>query len=357
MQYSVFYVKKDKFFTIFLGLWLRKRGEPMKHFAEKIKIAELPTPIFKAKRLSEKLGGPEIFVKRDDLTGMAISGNKVRKLEYCAAEAIRQGAGVLITCGGPQSNHARGTAAVAARLGLRSHLVLGGNPEDLPEGNLFLDFLLGAEVTFAPGAALLELSSAMDDVAESYRRKGIKPFIIPLGASDALGSLGYIDAMGEIKAQADEMETNFDHVVFASGSGGTLSGIVAGCLVHGLNCHVTGVSVAFSSEWASEKVEEVFSSLREKYIPNLPSPSGIFSVNTSYIGEGYGKASPELIHFIRDVACTEALLIDPTYSGKALFGLAGEIAKGTFKEGEKILFIHTGGAFGLFPYRKQFAEE
>ncbi|MDO9508857.1 MAG: D-cysteine desulfhydrase family protein [Thermovirgaceae bacterium] len=329
----------------------------MKKFAEKIAIAALPTPIYSASRLSSILGGPEILVKRDDMTGVAVSGNKVRKLEYCAAEAISEGAGVLITCGGPQSNHARATAAVAARLGLRSHLVLGGPPEKVPDGNLFLDRLFGAGTTFIPGAALLELAEAMEETAESYRREGVKPYIIPLGASDALGSLGYIDAIGEIKKQIGEMGITIDHIVFASGSGGTLAGIVAGCLVHGLECGVTGISVAFPSSWSDTKLEEVFSGLRERFIPDLPSPSGRYSVNADYIGEGYGKASPELIRFIREAASLEALLLDPTYSGKALFGLAGEIEKGTFKKGERVLFIHTGGTFGLFPYREQFASE
>ncbi|GAB6280935.1 MAG: D-cysteine desulfhydrase [Thermovirga sp.] len=328
----------------------------MKKFAEKISIAALPTPIYRAERLSAKLGGPDIFIKRDDMTGVAVSGNKVRKLEYCAAEALKEGAGVLITCGGPQSNHARATAAVAARIGLLSHLVLGGDPEKIPDGNLFLDRLFGAGTTFTQGADLRDLADTMEEVAESYKSEGIKPYIIPLGASDALGSLGYIDAMGEIKAQSEKMGVAFDHIVFATGSGGTLSGIVAGCLVHGLDCKITGISVSFSPSWAETKVEEVFSSLK-KYIPDLPSPGGRFSVNADYVGEGYGKASPELIRFIRDIASLEALLVDPTYSGKALFGLAGEIGKGNFKKGEKVLFIHTGGSFGLFPYKKRFAEE
>ncbi len=329
----------------------------MKKFAEKICIASLPTPIYRAERLSANLGGPDIFIKRDDMTGVGVSGNKVRKLEYFAAEALREGAGVLITCGGPQSNHARATAAVAARIGLLSHLVLGGPCEKIPEGNLFLDRLFGAGTTFIPGAPLLELAETMEKTAGSYSREGVKPYIIPLGASDALGSLGYIDAMGEIQTQSKEMGVTFDHIVFASGSGGTLSGVVAGCLVHGLDSHVTGISVAFPPEWSDAKLEEIFSGLRDKFIPDLPSPSGRYKVNAAYIGEGYGKASPELIRFIRDVASLEALLVDPTYSGKALFGLAGEIAKGTFKKGERVLFIHTGGAFGLFPYREQFAGE
>ena len=329
----------------------------MKGFPEKISIAALPTPLLRAERLSEKLGGPDIFIKRDDMTGVEVSGNKVRKLEYCAAEAIREGAGVLITCGGPQSNHARATAAVAARIGLLSHLVLGGSPEKVPDGNLFLDRLFGAGTTFLPGAALLDLTEAMKEIAGSYLKEGIKPYIIPLGASDALGSLGYIDAMGEVRAQSKEMGLEFDHIVFASGSGGTLSGITAGCLVHGLKARITGISVAFSPSWAEDKVGEVFSGIRKRFIPDLPSHAGRFTVKDDYVGEGYGKASPELIRFIRDIASLEGMLLDTTYSGKGLFGLAGEIEKGTFKKGEKVLFIHTGGSFGLFPYREQFARE
>ena len=329
----------------------------MRRFAQKLDIAVLPTPIRPAGRLSALLGSDNVSLKRDDLTGMALSGNKIRKLEYCAADAVSRGADILITCGGPQSNHARATAAVAARLGMRCHLVLNGLSEAIPDGNLFLDLLFGAKVSFVPAHDLRELEIAMEETAGSYRVAGFKPYIIPLGASDALGSLGYVDAIGEIAEQAEKTGITPDRIVFPCGSAGTLSGIVAGCLVHGLDCKVTGISVAFPSEWSSGKVSEIFGSLRERFIPDLPEPGGKFEVVDDYVGEGYGKASPELISFIREAASLEAILLDPTYTGKALLGLKKEIEKGNIAADERVLFIHTGGAFGLFPYREQFAHD
>lgn len=329
----------------------------MKKFAEKLDLAVLPTPIQPAGRLSALLGSEKVLLKRDDLTGMALSGNKIRKLEYCAADALAQGADVLITCGGPQSNHARATAAVAAKLGLGCHLVLNGTSGGLPEGNLFLDLLFGARTTFVSVADLRDQDESMGEIAQSYRSRGRRPYIIPLGASDALGSLGYVDAMGEIAEQVAGMGIALDRVVFSCGSGGTLAGIVAGCLVHGLDCGVTAVSVAFPAPWLVGKVDEVFADLREKYITDLPDPHGKYEVVDGYIGEGYGKASPDLISFIKKAASLEAILVDPTYSGKALFGLAGEIEKGAIGKEEKVLFIHTGGVFGIFPYRDRFARD
>ena len=324
----------------------------MKRFARKLELAILPTPIQPSGRLSVLLGSDNVVLKRDDLTGMALSGNKVRKLEYCAADAVARGSDILITCGGPQSNHARATAAVAAKLGMGCHLVLNGTPEALPEGNLFLDLLFGARTTFVSLPDLRDQAKSMEEIADAYRTEGHRPYVIPRGASDALGSLGYIDAIGEIADQVEKVGIIPDRIVFACGSGGTLSGIVAGCLVHGLNCRVTAISVAFPSQWFDEKVDEVFSGLREKYIPELPDPRGRFEVIDSYIGEGYGKASPELINFISDAASLEAVLLDPTYTGKALFGLMKEIENGGIDKDEKVLFIHTGGVFGLFPYRQ-----
>ncbi len=323
----------------------------MKKFAEKLDLAILPTPIHPAGRLSSLLGSGRVLLKRDDLTGMALSGNKVRKLEYCAADALARGADVLITCGGPQSNHARATAAVAAKLGLGCHLVLNGSPGAPPDGNLFLDFLFGARVTFAPVSDLRDQDETMEEVAGEYRSRGLRPYTIPLGASDALGSLGYVDAMGEIAEQVGRSGPALDRIVFSCGSGGTLAGIVAGCLVHGLDCRVTAVSVAFPAAWVDGKVDEVFSDIRERFIPGLPDPRG------KYIGEGYGKASPDLIDFIKEAASLEAVLLDPTYTAKALFGLKKEIEKGSIGVDERILFIHTGGVFGLFPFRDRFGLE
>jgi len=329
----------------------------LKKFAEKLDLAILPTPIHPAGRLSSLLGSGKVLLKRDDLTGIALSGNKVRKLEYCAADALARGADVLITCGGPQSNHARATAAVAAKLGLGCHLVLNGSPGAPPDGNLFLDLLFGARVTFAPVPDLRDQDETMEEVAGEYRSRGLRPYTIPLGASDALGSLGYVDAMGEIAEQVGRSGPAPDRIVFSCGSGGTLAGIVAGCLVHGLDCKVTAMSVAFPGSWVDGKVAEVFSALRERYIPGLPDHHGKYEVVDGYIGEGYGKASPDLIDFIKEAASLEAVLLDPTYTGKALFGLKKEIERGGISADERILFIHTGGVFGMFPFRDRFRME
>jgi D-cysteine desulfhydrase len=297
----------------------------LKRFARKLELAILPTPIQPSGRLSVLLGSDNVVLKRDDLTGMALSGNKVRKLEYCAADAVARGSDILITCGGPQSNHARATAAVAAKLGMGCHLVLNGTPEALPEGNLFLDLLFGARTTFVSLPDLRDQAKSMEEIADAYRTEGHRPYVIPLGASDALGSLGYIDAIGEIADQVEKVGIIPDRIVFACGSGGTLSGIVAGCLVHGLNCRVTAISVAFPSQWFDEKVDEVFSGLREKYIPELPRSQGKVRGHRQLHRGGLREGLSGTINFISDAASLEAVLLDPTYTGKALFGLMKEI--------------------------------
>ncbi|MFP4482655.1 MAG: D-cysteine desulfhydrase family protein, partial [Thermovirgaceae bacterium] len=286
----------------------------------------------------------------------SISGNKIRKLEFTTAEALAKGADTLITCGGAQSNHARATAAVAARLGLKCHLVLGGPPEPVPDGNLFLDMLFGATVTFAPEAGLLELEEEMKKTAEAYREEGGSPYIVPLGASDPIGSLGYVAAAWEIAAQSAEDTLDFDWIVIPAGSAGTLAGLAAGIAMADTGSTVCGFSVSFPEEWLLDKVDRLCQGLRDSYFPSLDTRSLPVRVFDGYVGEGYGKTTPEELRFIRDVASRESILLDPVYTGKALHGLASEIWKGTFKKGEKILFIHTGGVFGLFPYREAFRE-
>lgn len=323
----------------------------------RLQLAQLPTPIQRLERFSEALGGPEIYVKRDDMTGVELSGNKVRKLEFVAAEALAKGADTLITCGGPQSNHARATAAVAARLGLRCHLVLGGPPEETPEGNLFLDLLFGSVTSFLPGGGLLDLEGEMERVAEKYQAEGANPYIVPLGASDRIGSLGYVMAAGEIADQCRSESPAFDAIVVPAGSAGTLAGLAAGASLEGLPGTVCGVSVSFPATWLHEKVERLCDELRKSCYPSLDPTAHRVRVFDGYIGEGYGRTTPEQLSFIRDVASLEGLLLDPVYTGKALFGLAQEIRKGTFRKGERILFIHTGGVFGLFPFREAFLKE
>lgn len=325
--------------------------------ARRIEMAYLPTPIHPLRRISAELGGPEIYIKRDDLTGLSISGNKIRKLEFTTADALAQGADTLITCGGPQSNHARATAAVAARLGLRCHLVLGGPPEPVPDGNLFLDKLFGAAVTIVPEAGLLDLEDEMEKIADQYRKEGAAPYIVPLGASDPTGSLGYVAAAWEIARQSAEDSLDFDWIVIPAGSAGTLAGLAAGVAMTDKKSTVCGFSVSFPEEWLYEKVDRLCQGLRDKYFPSLDAGNVPVRVFDEYIGEGYGKTTPEELQFIQDVAARESILLDPVYTGKALHGLAAEIWKGAFKKGEKILFVHTGGVFGLFPYRLAFQKE
>lgn len=324
--------------------------------ARRMEMAYLPTPIHPLRRLSAELDGPEIYVKRDDLTGLSISGNKIRKLEFTTADALAKGADTLITCGGPQSNHARATAAVAARLGLKCHLVLGGPPEPVPDGNLFLDMLFQAAVTFVPEAGLLDLEEEMEKTAEQYRKEGFSPYIVPLGASDPIGSLGYVTAAWEIAEQSAEKSLEFDWIVIPAGSAGTLAGLAAGVAMTDKKSTVCGFSVSFPEKWLLEKTERLCQGLRENYFPSLDTGNLPVRIFDGYIGEGYGRTTPEELRFIQGVASRESILLDPVYTGKALHGLASEISRGTFKKGEKILFIHTGGVFGLFPYRQAFRE-
>lgn len=323
---------------------------------ERIDLANLPTPLERAERTGALVGAVSLWIKRDDLTGMGVSGNKVRKLEYTAAEAVGNGADTLITCGGIQSNHCRATAAVAARLGLSCRLVLNGKPPSVPEGNHFLDLLFGARCSFVSGVDLDGMRGAMEKAAEECRREGKKPFIIPLGASDATGSLGYVQAVEELAGQSEGLGLGIDRIVIPTGSGGTLAGITAGVVSLGLPWKITAFSVAFPSTFFDTKTRELFDGLREKYIPELGSPEGRFEVNDDYIGEGYGLTTPEQLGFIARVAAAGGLLLDPTYTGKAMWGLSGELKCGRIDPAENIVFIHTGGAFGLFAYREGFSE-
>ena len=326
-------------------------------FPEKVDVAQLPTPIQKLSRLSEQFGGPEIFVKRDDLTGIAVSGNKVRKLEFTAAYALQEGYDVLITCGGVQSNHSRATAAVAARLGLKSHLVLRGEAPDVPNGNLFLDLLLGAKLTYIPGADHQALLAGMEQVAAAYAKQGHKALIIPMGASNALGSLGYVAAIREMMQQFQEMEWTPDYIVTATGSGGTMAGLILGKKLFGLSSQIVGVNVCDDAEYFHQEIAKIMQEFCKRYDVDVQAELTDYQIIDGYVGEGYALSRPEEQHFIAQVARTEGIILDPVYTGKAMYGLSQEIAKGAFTKEEKVLFIHTGGIYGLFPGAAEFSKE
>lgn len=332
------------------------RGEPMEFiFPQKISLANLPTPIHKMERLSQQWNGPEIYVKRDDFTGMEFSGNKVRKLEFVAAHALQEQYDVLITCGGMQSNHSRATAAVAARLGLKSHLILRGTPPEGPDGNLFLDLLLGANVSYiSDEAAPEDLTAAMEQAAEEYASQGRKALLIPLGASNALGSVGYVAAIREMMTQFQAMTITPDYIIAATGSGGTLAGLILGKKLFGLSSQIVGVNVCADAAYFHQEIANIIREFCELYQVDLSLDAQDYRIIDGYVGAGYALSRPEERKFIVRVAQTEGIILDPTYTGKAFYGLAQEIQKGTFKAGETMLFIHTGGLYGLFAKAPEF---
>lgn len=323
-------------------------------FPERLALAHLPTPIEKLDRLSHTFEGPEIYVKRDDLTGIAKTGNKVRKLEYLVAEALREGCDLLITCGGAQSNHARATAVAAAKMGMKSHLVLRNAAGGDLEGNLFLDRLVGAEVTFITAQEYERADEIMARLAEEYNAQGGKAYVIPEGGSNALGALGYVTAMEEVLRQMKAQRLEFDHMLCAVGSGGTLAGLLLGRKLFEINAEIHGINVCDDAPHFQNRVFNILSETKRKFGFVSGLKKSDISVIDGYVGKGYGLSSQEEIDLIKQVARLEGLLLDPVYTGKAMFALRDLIRKGRFQRGEKILFWHTGGVFGLFPKKALF---
>lgn len=321
---------------------------------KRLHLAHLPTPIQPLDRLSRKLN-KDIYLKRDDHTGIEFSGNKVRKLEFAAQEALDQGAQVLITCGGLQSNHARATAAVARRLGLDCHLVLRGTPELPDHGNLFLDLLMDVSITYMePEDFNDHHMEMMRALKEEYDASGKPAYLLPMGASNAIGTFGYMAAYEEILLQEMNMETNFDTIVCAVGSGGTHGGLVLGNLVHGNKHRVIGIPIADDSTFFYPIVHSLVEECLARISPKTEIPENALQFLDGYAGRGYALNTPEELTFIRQMATDEGVIFDPVYTGKSFRGLVTEIEKGTLAEAEKILFIHTGGLYGLFPKADEF---
>ena len=323
----------------------------------KINIANLPTKIEKLEKISAELG-VNIFFKRDDQTGSEVSGNKVRKLEYSIKEAMDQGCDTLITCGGIQSNHARSTAAAAIKAGLSSVLVLRTNEEPEVDGNYFVDRLLGADIRFITSD---EYSNSrqeiMENIVKELEKDGRKGYIIPEGASNGVGSLGYINFVKEVLEFEEKTDVVFDTIVVAVGSGGTYAGIHMGNDIYlDGKRRVVGFNVCDTAEFFKEKVKEIIKEskeyLNEKDLKKVKSEN--MDIIDGYVGEGYALSTEEELNFIWDLAKKEGVILDPVYTGKAMFGLHNEIKKGSFKNSKNILFVHTGGLFGLFPKKNQF---
>jgi len=322
--------------------------------APRLTLARLPTPFEALDRLSARLGGPRIWIKRDDLSGCAVSGNKIRKLEFTIAQALEEGADTLVTCGGLQSNHCRATALLGARLGLRVELVLRGVATGVPDGNLFLDRLAGAAVHCYPAARYQrDLDELLALHADAARDAGRRPFVIPTGASDAIGVWGYVAACEELASDFARAGIAPAHVVCATGSGGTQAGLTAGLKLQGLRAEAWGMAVCDDAAWFERKVRGDLAAWRARYGTQIDIDALAVNVLDGYIGAGYAQASPEVFGTIGLVARTEGVLLDPVYTGKAFHGMLREIRDGRFSGEEDIVFVHTGGLFGLFAQREQ----
>lgn len=317
-----------------------------------------PTPLHELPRLREALGGrdacPRLLVKRDDLAGPALGGNKARKLEYLVADAVGRGATHLVTVGGVQSNHARMTAAAARLAGLECSLVLTSE-EPAPEaaGNLLLDRLLGASVRFVePGPVPLgenpHEERAIASITAAIEAEGGRPYVIPLGASNALGTLGYVEAVREMDEQLEAMGARADRVYFAAGSRGTQAGLVLGRSLHRSGWTAHGVAVSpgdpGKTAFAVRLVEEAAALLGQR----VAVAAHDVVTSQDHYGDGYGIPTPAGLEAIRLAARTEALLLDPTYTGKAMAGLLHDVRRGAIGPDDTVVFLHTGGAPALF---------
>ncbi len=319
-----------------------------------------PTPIEPLARLSRHLGGPELFIKRDDLLGLAGGGNKTRKLEFLVADALHRGADTLITVGAVQSNHCRLTLAAAVKEGLKCRLVL---EERVPNsydpdasGNNFLFGLLGVEkVTVVAGGG--DLNAALKAEADELTAEGRKGYIIPGGGSNALGALGYVACAEETVQQSFDLGLAFDHLVCSSGSGGTHAGLVTGMVGVNANIPVTGISVRAKKDPQETKLHALAQEVAEKLNLRGGVPREAFSVFDDYVGPGYSLPTEAMIQAIKLFARLEGVLLDPVYTGKTAAGLIDLVERGHFKRGERVLFLHTGGAPALYAYQQMLGRE
>jgi L-cysteate sulfo-lyase len=319
----------------------------------RIFLAHLPTPLERMDRLSEALGGPEIWIKRDDCTGLSTGGNKTRKLEFLMAEAVAQGADLVITQGATQSNHARQTAAFAAKLGMNCHILLedrtgSRDPNYNRNGNVLLDHLHGATTETRPGGA--DMAAEMDAVAERLRGEGRRVYVIPGGGSNPTGALGYVNCAFELVGQLNDRALPIDHLVTATGSAGTHAGLITGLKAINAQIPLLGFGVRAPKERQEANVFDLACRTAEKLgCPGVVAREDVVA-DCDYVGAGYGVPREDTIEAIALFAQLEGILLDPVYSAKAAAGLIDYCRKGRFAKGERVVFLHTGGSAALFGY-------
>ena len=329
----------------------------------RIKLCHAPTALEFMPNLTRHLdagphGSPQLWIKRDDCTGVATGGNKNRKLEFLMGEAQALGADYIVTQGAVQSNHVRQTAAVARKLGfgctaVLEHRVPTNDPDYLLGGNVLLDSLMGIDIEYRPADA--NMQAAIEEVGERLKAQGRKPYLISGGGSNPTGALGYVNVAMELLSQANEIGLRIDRVVHATGSAGTQAGLVAGMAAMNAGVGVLGIGVRNPKPLQEANVRKLTEATLAKLGVTAPLAADAVACNCDYVGAGYGIPTPGMVEAVTMLARHEGIFLDPVYSGKGMAGLIDLIRKGAFRRDENVVFLHTGGAVGLFAYRQAFS--
>ena len=322
----------------------------MTHNLPKASLGYFPTPLIELTRLSKTLGGPNIYMKRDDNTGLALGGNKTRKLEYIMGDALAKGADTVITAGAIQSNHCRQTAGAAASLGLECHLVLGGEEPEQPQGNLLLDKVYGCHIHWTGENRKGEDIPAL--VAQ-LKAEGKKPYVIPYGGSNELGAIAFIEAYKELNAQREALKVDFSHIIFASSSGATHAGLMLGNKMLETYSQIVGINIdkgEMDKVPFDEHIVSLANSTAQLIAADYQFTADDLILNSDYVGDGYGVIGELEKEAIALTAQNEGILLDPVYTGRAMGGLIDMIRTGQIKATDNVLFWHTGGAPALFAY-------
>ena len=320
----------------------------------RVKLVNLPTPLEKMPRLTSALNSPQLWIKREDCTGLAFGGNKERKAEFSLGDALSKKADTVITVGPAQSNHARATAAAARKLGLKVILVLSGEKPSSYDGNLLVNRLLGAEIRFLEGKpSKLDRMRFTEEIAADLRKRGQTLYVIPAGASYPPGAIAYVNAMLELLSQAKKCGFRIDHIVHAAGSGGTQAGLILANKALGSEVNILGICAEpqVKDKLIEETVEIARATAKLLDLDVVVKPGDVI-LNEDYAGKAYEDPTPEALNAIKLVAETEGILLDPIYTGRAMAGLIDLVKQDHFEKDENIVFIHTGGTPTLFPYRE-----
>jgi L-cysteate sulfo-lyase len=319
----------------------------------RVRLFPSPTPLEKMENFSRALGGPEIWIKRDDCTVVATGGNKVRKLEWLIGEAKALGATHIVTQGAVQSNHVRQTAAVAARFGMKctallEHRIETNDRDYLNSGNVLLDKLFGCAIEYRPSG--LDMNAEAEKRGAELRAEGVNTYVIPGGGSNRVGALGYVSCAQELMQQADEMGLKIDLLVTATGSAGTHAGLVVG--LHGINAQVPvlGIGVRLPKDRQEANVHKLAEATADYLGMKGGIPRELVEANCDYVGAGYGIPTEGMAKAVQMLAQEEGILLDPVYSGKAMAGMIDLIRTGVIGADKTVVFLHTGGAVGLFGY-------